>query len=90
MAGHVIDGEERDVERNGDGFGSRETDEERAGQAGAISGSDGVEIVEGKAGLRQHLADHGLDQEEMLTAGKLRDDAAIGLMKLDLRADDVG
>lgn len=86
----VIDGDEREVARVGEGLGVGDADEERAGQAGAGGDGDGVEVGEGEVGLGEGGANDRNDGAEMFAAGKLGDDAAIRGVGGDLRGDDGG
>ena len=90
VAFEVVDGDEGDVLRVGQGLGVGDADEQRSGEAGAGGDGDGVEIGEGDAGLGQGGADDGNDGAEMLAAGQLGDDAAVAGMGGDLRGDDRG
>ena len=90
MAFKVVDGDEGDVLREGQGLGVGDADQQRSGEAGAGGDGDGVEVVEGDVGLGEGGADDGDDGAEMLAAGQLGNDAAIAGVGGDLRGDDRG
>ena len=90
VAFEMVDGDERDVLRVGQGLGIGDADEERAGEAGTAGDGDGVEIVEGDVGLGQSGADDRDDGAEMLAAGQLGNHSAITGVGGDLRGDNRG
>ena len=95
VAFEVVDGDQRLVEAEGEGFGVGDADEQCAGEAGAFGDGDGVEVGEGDgwpaARWRGHgFADDGDDVAEVLAGGEFGDDAAVVGVERHLRGDDVG
>ena len=86
----MVDGDERLAEREGEGLGVADADEQRAGEAGAFGDGDGVEVCDdADAGFAEGGVDDGDDGAEVLAGGELGDDAAVGGVDGDLRGDDV-
>ncbi len=90
VAFKVVDGDEGDVLRVGQGLGVGDADEEGSGEAGAGGDGDGVEVGEGDVGLGEGGADYGDDGAEMFAAGELGDDSAVAGVGGDLGGDGRG
>lgn len=88
VAFEVIDGDEGKVVREGEGFGVSDADQKRSGEAGTGGDGDGVKIGEGQASFSERGADDRNDGAKMLTAGQLRNDAAVTGVSGDLRGDN--
>lgn len=86
----VIDGDERFVQSGGESLCIGDADKECAGEAGALGDGDGVYVGELQIGLREGFADYGDDLAEVFAGGEFGDDAAVFLVDVDLRGDDVG
>ena len=80
----VVDGDERQVAREGQGLGVTDSDKQGACEPGAFRDGDGVEVGEGSAGFVQGCADDGDDVAEVFARCEFRDDASIGRMGGDL------
>ena len=85
----VIDRDQRQPVRPGDGLRSRETDEQRADEAWSLRDRDRIEGLELGVRLGQCLPQHGHDELEVASRSDLRDDAPEASVKLRLRGDDV-
>jgi poly(A) polymerase len=90
VAFEVIDGDERLAEGEGQGFGVGDADEQSAGEAGAFSDGNGVQVGELDAGAGDGFADDGDNVAQVLARGEFGDDAAVDRMHRHLRGDDVG
>ena len=90
MAVQVIDGNQRQLLREGEALRGGETDEERADQARALGHTDRIEALELRVSLGQRLPHHREDELEVTSRGDLRDDAAEAGVQLGLGRDDVG
>jgi len=66
VAFQVVDGDEREVLGEGQGFGIGDADEECSGETWAAGDGYGVEVGEGDIGLGESGADDGDDGAEML------------------------
>ncbi len=88
MAFEVVDGDDGEIAREGEGLGVGDSDEECAGEAGAGGDGNGVEVVEADGCFSKCRADHGNDGAEMLAAGELGDHSAEAGMRGDLRGYD--
>ena len=85
----VIDRDQRQPVRPGDGLRSRETDEQRADEAWSLRDRDRIEGLELGVRLGQRFPQHGHDELEVASRSDLRDDAPEASVKLRLRGDDV-
>jgi hypothetical protein len=85
----VIDGDQRFPEGIGKRFRVADADQQRTRQTRADGDSDGVQVAEGDAGLRQRSADHGHDVAQMLAGSQLGDDSAIRGVDGNLRSDHI-
>ena len=90
VAFEMVDGDERLVGSEGEGLGVAESDEQGTGEARALGYGDGVDGFVGLAGVFEGLAHHGNDGAQMFARSQLGDDASEGLVRGDLRIDDVG
>jgi len=88
VAFKMVDGDEGNVLREGEGFGVGDADEQGAGEAGSGGDGDGVEIGERDLSLLEGRADYGNDGTEMLAAGQFGDDSTIAGVGGDLRCDN--
>ena len=88
VAFKMVDGDEGNVLREGEGFGVGDADEQGAGEAGSGGDGDGVEIGECDLSLLECGSDYGNDGAEMLAAGQFGDDSTIAGVGGDLRRDD--
>lgn len=77
------------VVENSKGAGSKSADKEGAKKSRGVSYSDGVDILNFEVGLREGLIDNGEDCFDVRTSGDFGNDAAIGLVNVDLRDDDI-
>ncbi len=89
VAFEVVDGDERLAEREGQGLGVGDADEQSAGEAGAFGDGDGVEVVHGDAGFGDGFAHDGDDVAQVLARGEFGHHAAVDGVHLHLRGDDV-
>jgi hypothetical protein len=89
VAFEVVDRDERFVEREGEGFGVEDADEQRAGQAGAFGDGDGVEVGEADVGFGDGLADDRDEVAQVLARGEFGNDPAVVGVECDLRGDHV-
>ncbi len=89
VAFEMIDGNQRLVEGEGQSLGIADAHQQRSGEAGALGDCDGVDGVVSLIGLSQRLPDDGNNRPQMLARCQLRHDAAVGLMRGDLRSHDV-
>src|SRR5712671_1821896 len=77
VAFEVVDGDQRLVEAEGEGFGVGDADQQCAGETGAFGDGNGVEVGEGdwmaggSAGAGHRLADDGNDVAEVFAGGEL-------------------
>ena len=90
VAFKVVDGDEGDVLREGQGLGVGDADEQSTGEARAGGNGDGVEIGEGDVGLGESGADDGDDGAEVLAAGEFGNDSAVASVGGDLGGDGRG
>ena len=89
VAFEVVDGDERLAQREGEGLGVADTDEQRAGEAWAFGDGDRIQLRHAYAGFAEGGVDDRDDGAEVLAGGELRNDAAVGRVDGDLRGDDV-
>ncbi len=76
------------LEGEGESLGVGDANEQRAGQAWTGGDGDGIEVVEGDAGLLDGGADHGNDGAKMFAAGQFGDYSAIAGVGCDLRCNN--
>jgi len=88
VAFEMVNGDERDVLREGEGLGIGDADQERSGEAGTAGDGDGIEIVEGNICLGKGGADDWDDGAEMLAAGQFGNHSAVAGVGGDLRGDN--
>ncbi len=88
MSFKMVDGDEGNVLREGQGFGVGDADEQGAGEAGAGGDGDGVQVGECDLSLFECGSDYGNDGTEMLAAGQFGDNSTIAGVGGDLRRYD--
>ena len=85
----MVDRDERQPPRPGQGLCGRDPDEQGADEARSLGDGDPVDVVERGSRVFER-APHGGEQKlEMVARGDLRDDAAVPRVQLGLRRDDV-
>jgi poly(A) polymerase len=95
VAFEVVDGDQRLVEAEGEGFSVGDADQQCTGQARAFGDGDCVEIGEGdwmsgrRAGAGHRFANDRNDVAQVFARGELGDDTAVVRMQRHLRGDDV-
>ena len=95
VAFEMVDGDERLVEAEGEGFGVGDANEQCASEAWACGDSDGIEVGEGdwmsrrSAGAGHCFADDRDNVAEMFAGGKFGNHAAVVCVEGHLRGDDV-
>ena len=90
VACEVVDGDERFIQGGRESLAVGDAYEERADEAWALGDRDGVYVGELQIGLREGFADYWDDLAEVFAGGEFGDDAAVFLVDVDLRGDDVG
>ena len=88
MSFEVVDGDEGQAEGEGQSLGVGDANEQRAGQAWTGGDCDGIEVIEGDAGLLDCGANHGNDGAKMFAAGEFGDYSAIAGVGCDLRCNN--
>ena len=86
----MVDGDQRQLLREGEALRGGETDKERADQSGPLGHGHGVEALELGVSLGQRLPHDWEEELEVSPRGDLRDDAAEASVQLGLRGNDVG
>ena len=86
MRFQMIDRDEGHAEPERDGLAHGDADDQAADQPRARRRGHRVDRIETELGLRQRLADRGIEQLDMGACGDLRHHAAIGRMQVELRA----
>jgi|SRR6516164_839567 hypothetical protein len=86
----MVHGDQRLFERESKAFGITDSDKQRAGEAGTLGDSDGVDGCIALAGVFQCFANHRNDGAQMLAGSKLGHYTTVRVMGGDLRIDDVG
>jgi len=76
--------DERSVERVGHPFCSIHSHHQRTSEPRSLGDGDGVDFVPINACLLQRLLDHGNNGCHMAAGGKLRYNAAVALMEVEL------
>ena len=89
VAFKVIHGDEWLVERQGENFAVGHANEQRAGEAGALSDGDGVEVGECDFCLVERFANDEHDFAKMFARGELGNYAAVFAVDVDLRGNDI-
>jgi hypothetical protein len=84
----VMDGNERDLAGEAEGFSVCDTDKQRSNKSRAGRDRDGGEIAERNARLLESLADHRHNGAQVFTRGELGNDPAIFCVNVELRGDD--
>ena len=84
----MIDLHQRNVVGDRESFGERYAHQKRSQQTGAAREGDGVDLVDGDAGLFQSCIDHRNDVLLMGSGGQFRNDTAVFLVH-GLRSDYV-
>jgi poly(A) polymerase len=90
VAFEMVDADEWLVEAEAEGFCVGDSDEERAGEAGAFGYGDGIEVGEGYSSARHSFADYGDDVAEVFAGGEFGDDSAVVGVEGHLGCDYVG
>jgi hypothetical protein len=90
VALEMVDADERQLPRVGDGLGRAQADEQRADQSGTVGGGDGIDLVERERRLVQRALDRRRQCAHVAARGELGDDAAVGAVDVVLRGDDAG
>src|SRR5512139_2390720 len=85
----VVHTDEGDAQRKSHGLGRGNADKERADEAGGMGDGDEVDVRDLHRRLLQRGADHGHEVPEVLPGGELGHHAAVLLVKLHLRRDNV-
>ena len=80
----VVHTDVRDVDGEREGLGCAHSYEERAGEPGAVTGRDRVEVGELAARLDERLRDDSRDELHVSAARDLRDDATETRVEVDL------
>ena len=88
VAFEMIHGDKRLVECQGENLSVGHTNEECAGEAGALGDGDGVEVSESDFCLVECFADDWHDLAEVLAGGQFGNYAAVFAMDINLRGDD--
>lgn len=78
------------MEGGGESFSVGDAYEKCADEARALSDGDGVYVGELQISLRERFADYRDDLAQVFAGGEFGDDAAVFLVDVDLRGDDVG
>ena len=89
VAGQVIDGDQRLVERPRRRLRERHAHEQRADQAGALRHRERIDVAPRRAAVGQRALDDAADVAHVLARRQLRHHAAPFAMDVDLRGDDV-
>ena len=77
------------VVEDGEGAGGEGADEEGAEEAGSVGDGYGVDVAPSEVGGSHGLVDDGEDGFDVGAGGYFGDDAAVGLMEVDLGVDDI-
>jgi len=85
----MIDGDQWLIEREGEGLGKADADQQSPCQSRTLGDCDGVDGVVGLSSFRQRLAHDRNNRAEMLAGGKFWNHSTIGLMGGDLGGDDI-
>ena len=85
----MVDGVEGFIVKEGEGASGKSTDEEGAGEAGAVGDGDGVEVLDFEFGVLEGFVDDGEDGFDVGAGGDFGDDSAVGGVDVDLGDDDV-
>ena len=83
----VVDGDQRDVERQGQRLGRGQADDQGADQAGPGRDGDRPEVGQADPGPSEGLVDHRQELADMGPRGDLGDHAPEPLVQVDLRRD---
>jgi hypothetical protein len=83
----MIDGDERLVGSEGQGFCVADSDQQCAGESWTLGDGDSVELIERHIGLAQRSANDGNDVAQVLARSEFRHYSAERLMRGDLRSD---
>ena len=86
----VVNAEKWFAQTERKGLRGFQADEQRARQAGALGGGDGVEVGGREAGLAEDFARDGQEVAEMFAGGKFGNDAAVFGVHGGLGGNDVG
>lgn len=86
----MVHADEGAPEGIGEGLAGLETNHQGRGEAGSLSGGDGLQIGWDDAGAGECFPRDGEEIAEMLAGGELGDDAAVFGMELDLGRNHAG
>jgi hypothetical protein len=89
VAVEVVHRHERQAARPGEALGSREPDEERPDQARPGRHGDAADVVQGRAGLLQGLAENRQHELEVPAGRDLGHDSPVLRMQVGLGGNDV-
>ena len=89
VAGEMVHGDERHVERHRHRLGRLQPDQQRADQARPLRHRDGTEIAPADAGVAQRPLEHAADVAQVLPRRELGHDPAPLAVERHLRGDDV-
>jgi hypothetical protein len=84
----VVHGDERLTQSEGQRLGVGDSNQQCAGQAGALGDRDRVQIGEADTGFVERRADHGNDIAQMFARSKFRNHTPIRCVDFDLRGND--
>ena len=87
---HMVDGNCRHFPRIGEATAKRRPHEQRTNQSGSGGKRNGVDCFPGTICTVQNLAHERHQPANVVTRRELRHDAAVSLMKIDLRVQCVG
>ena len=90
VALHVIDGNERFIQRPRRRFGCRDADQKRADKSRPLGDGNGIRLLPGNPRVCQRLFRDGQHVLDVVARRNLRHDAAEFLMHGDLRRNDIG
>src|SRR6185437_1321150 len=87
VALEMIHRDQRNALRKGQRLGVGDADQQGASEAWPGSDGDGIKMVECNGGARERLADNGNDGTQVLAAGQLWNDTAVGRVRCNLGSD---
>ena len=89
VAFEMVDRNQRLVERERQSLGIADADQQRSGEAGTLRDRDRIDRVVSLIGLSQRLPHDGNNRPQVLARCQLGHNAAVGLMRRDLRSHHV-
>ena len=90
MSVQMVDRDERQPPRPGQGLGGRDPDEQGADEAWSLRDTDAIDLAQLGARLLEGPPDRRQQQLQVVARGDLGDDAAVARVELGLRRDDIG